>query len=267
MTTFFIIGIILYIGFFFFNANKVVSDYEQKFQSEVNQAYQESEKLSEKRASGGKEMRSLESEALEIFTLYEMTKDIATGFNEKDAFEIFQSTLRRHTNFQECLLLDPSDETVKDWRKNKNNFVFTLKSKRRMIGYIVVVDIDASEVEKVRILGHQFALALRRIKLYQEIEKMAITDSLTDVFTRRYCMERFREELHRSKQRKISLSFMMMDVDHFKSFNDQYGHLTGDQILQEIGSIIKENIREIDIAGRFGGEEFCVVLPDTDCDG
>ncbi len=267
MTTFFIIGIVLYIVFFFFNANKVVLDYERKFTCEVAQVYQSCEKLSEKSISGEKKMRSLESEALEIFTLYEMTKDIAMGFNEKDAFGIFQTTLRSHTSFQECLLLDPSDEKAKEWRKNRNNFVFTLKSKRRTIGYIVVVDIHESEVEKVRILGHQFALALRRIKLYQEIEKMAITDSLTNVFTRRYCMERFREELHRSKQRKISLSFMMLDVDHFKSFNDQYGHLTGDQILQEIGSIIKENIREIDIAGRFGGEEFCVVLPDTDCDG
>ena len=63
------------------------------------------------------------------------------------------------------------------------------------------------------------------------------------------------------------MSFLMIDVDFFKKFNDQYGHLTGDQILREIGFLIKENIREIDIAGRYGGEEFCVILPDTDRQG
>ena len=59
----------------------------------------------------------------------------------------------------------------------------------------------------------------------------------------------------------------MIDVDFFKRFNDQYGHLTGDQILRETGVLIGENIREIDIAGRYGGEEFCVILPDTDRQG
>ncbi len=117
------------------------------------------------------------------------------------------------------------------------------------------------------ILGHQFALALRRVRLYQEIEKIAITDSLTELHTRRYVLDRFEEEVKRSKVRNINVSFLMIDVDFFKKYNDSYGHLTGDKILREIAFIIKENIREIDIAGRYGGEEFCVVLPDTGSDG
>jgi len=59
----------------------------------------------------------------------------------------------------------------------------------------------------------------------------------------------------------------MIDADHFKMVNDQYGHLTGDSVLKEIAHIIQEGVREIDIVGRFGGEEFCVVLPDTDLEG
>jgi diguanylate cyclase (GGDEF)-like protein len=63
------------------------------------------------------------------------------------------------------------------------------------------------------------------------------------------------------------MSILMIDVDYFKKLNDQHGHMTGDQILMEIGFLIKASIREIDIAGRYGGEEFCVILPDTDRQG
>src|SRR3989338_6130039 len=117
------------------------------------------------------------------------------------------------------------------------------------------------------ILGQQFSLVLRRIRLYQQIEKLAITDSLTEMHTRRHIMERFEEELKRASMRNIQLSFLMIDVDHFKRINDEHGHLTGDQILREIAHLIRENVREIDIIARFGGEEFCVILPDTDSPG
>src|SRR5208283_2146416 len=110
-------------------------------------------------------------------------------------------------------------------------------------------------------------LALRRLKLYKDIETLAITDGLTGVYTRRYFTERFEEEIQRCAVRKSSLAFLMVDADHFKAINDQHGHLTGDQVLKEVAAIIQENVREIDIVGRFGGEEFCVVLPDTDLEG
>ena len=113
-------------------------------------------------------------------------------------------------------------------------------------------------------MGHQFALALRRIKLYHEIERIAVTDSLTELHTRRYMTERFSGRAEAFPGARHEIVFLMIDVDHFKAFNDQHGHLMGDQILREVGKRIQESTREIDIAGRFGGEEFCVVLPDTD---
>jgi len=103
--------------------------------------------------------------------------------------------------------------------------------------------------------------------LLKDIETLAITDGLTGVYTRRYFLERFDEEIKRSASRKSSLAFLMIDADHFKAVNDQHGHLAGDQVLKEISNIIQENVREIDIVGRFGGEEFCVVLSDTDMEG
>jgi len=213
------------------------------------------------------EREALQNEALEIFTLYEITKEITKSFNEKEAFEIFKTKLREHVPFKKCRFLTSISNEVKDLRKRNDYFVFTLQSKRMKIGYLAIEGVTEEDKEKVMILGHQFALALRRVRLYQEIEQIAITDSLTEVHTRRHTNERFMEELKRSKARNIKMSFLMIDVDHFKKFNDQYGHITGDQILRGIGVLISENIREIDIAGRYGGEEFCVILPDTDRQG
>jgi len=213
------------------------------------------------------EREALQNEAMEIFTLYEITREITKSLNEREAFEIFKKTLREHVSFKECRFLGSISNEVKDLRKRDDYFVFTLQSKRMKIGYLAIEGATEEDKEKVMILGHQFALALRRVRLYQEIEQIAITDSLTEVHTRRHTIDRFGEELKRSKSRNIKMSFLMIDVDHFKKFNDQYGHITGDQILREIGGLISDNIREIDIAGRYGGEEFCVILPDTDRQG
>lgn len=210
---------------------------------------------------------TLEEESIKIFTLYEITKEITKTLNEEEAFEVFKSTLSQHVSFESCNLLHPLSQDIKLYKKDEDYFVFTLQGKRRKIGFLVIKGLKEDDKEKVMILGHQFALALRRVKLYEEIERIAITDSLTGFYTRRYTLERLDEEVNRSRMRKIKMSFLMIDVDHFKNFNDQYGHLTGDQILREIAKIIHESIREIDVAGRLGGEEFCVLLPDTDSEG
>lgn len=209
----------------------------------------------------------LEGETIEIFTLYEITKEIIKTINEQEAFEIFKHKLGNHVGFEECLLLDPLSPAIKGYKTSEEYFIFPLQGKRRRIGCLVIKGLTEGNKEKFTILASQFALALWRVKLYEEIERVSITDSLTEVYTRRYALGRFQEEVQRAEIRHTQLSFLMIDVDLFKDFNDKYGHLTGDQILREVGILIKENIREIDIAGRYGGEEFCVILPDTDRQG
>ncbi len=256
----FIIGVVK-------TAQKIVRHLEDKAEALSLEAKEAYEHLLQEKNKILDEKRIREKEASEIFTLYEMTKDIAKKFSETEALAILNAKLKDSIVFDECHYIDASSVVYDSKKVPKEDFVFTLQSKNVKIGYLIVKGLREKDQDKFVILGHQFALALRRIKLYQEIEALAITDNLTGLYTRRYFMERYDEELNRSAVRQIHLSFLMVDVDHFKSFNDKYGHLVGDQILRSIGKIVKESIREIDIAGRYGGEELCVCLPDTARDG
>ncbi|MFY9141397.1 diguanylate cyclase [Sulfuricurvum sp.] len=102
-------------------------------------------------------------------------------------------------------------------------------------------------------------------ELQHELEKQAITDYLTGLYNRRYFTNRLEEELSRIKRsQKTVSSLLMFDLDKFKLINDTFGHLTGDTVLREFANILKNNLRKSDIIGRIGGEEFAMILPDTD---
>jgi diguanylate cyclase (GGDEF)-like protein len=96
-----------------------------------------------------------------------------------------------------------------------------------------------------------------------QIEKIAITDELTGLFNRRHILTRFAEEFEKVKRLQLSVSCILADIDHFKAINDQYGHLKGDEVLRQVASVLKSTVRGYDIVGRYGGEEFLIILPDT----
>jgi diguanylate cyclase (GGDEF)-like protein len=133
----------------------------------------------------------------------------------------------------------------------------------RLAGILAIEDLPASDFEKFTILAAQFTLEMRRIILYERVENMAITDGLTKAFAKRHILERLAEEFERSVRHNFNLAFVMADIDYFKKYNDTYGHLVGDVVLKEIVAILKAHTREVDLVGRFGGEEFCVILHET----
>jgi diguanylate cyclase (GGDEF)-like protein len=112
-------------------------------------------------------------------------------------------------------------------------------------------------------VGEGIKLSLSNLRLREILRDQATHDPLTGLFNRRYLNDTLPRELNHTRRRKTQTSIAMLDIDHFKRFNDTYGHDAGDVMLRELGRVLRENLRKSDIACRFGGEEFVLVLLDS----
>ncbi|MFW5782708.1 MAG: diguanylate cyclase [Candidatus Muiribacteriaceae bacterium] len=125
--------------------------------------------------------------------------------------------------------------------------------------------ISKEHVRMFSILNNIATLSLENSKLFKKVEFMANVDGLTKLYTHRYFQDFLSEELARATRYKRPLSVIMSDIDHFKDFNDKYGHQTGDLVLEETAKVFKGSVRnKVDLVARYGGEEFIAVLPETD---
>jgi len=125
---------------------------------------------------------------------------------------------------------------------------------------------DASDLSVIDLVAPQIALAIERAAWQQranQFQVMSITDPLTGLHNRRYLEARLTEELSRSKRYDYPLSFMMIDIDDFKLYNDQNGHQAGDRALEITAQCLRSALRKVDVASRYGGEEFSILLPQT----
>lgn len=123
-----------------------------------------------------------------------------------------------------------------------------------------------ADLALVQAIAEQLSLAIVNLQLRETLRVQSLRDPLTGLFNRRYLEENLQRELLRCQRRRLPLSVLMLDVDHFKRFNDTHGHAAGDALLARIGQLLHELVRNEDIACRYGGEEFTLVLPEADAE-
>ena len=127
-------------------------------------------------------------------------------------------------------------------------------------------EITETFLHSLRMLAHEAGMALDNALLYEKTRQQAITDELTRLYNRRYAMSTLDMEIKKAQRYNRPLSVVMMDLDRFKGFNDKYGHQSGDSILGQVGALLRAATRRTDIVGRYGGEEFLIILPETPVD-
>jgi diguanylate cyclase (GGDEF)-like protein len=143
--------------------------------------------------------------------------------------------------------------------------IVPMKSKNALNGIIILgtkitgEEYQPDEKEFLKLLAKFAAIAVENSRLYL----MATLDRMTRLYIHHYFQERLADEMRRSSRMNTPLCLIMSDIDHFKKFNDTYGHQQGDIVLKETAKIFKANIRTIDIPARYGGEEFAIILPET----
>ncbi len=126
---------------------------------------------------------------------------------------------------------------------------------------------DEGVLKELHVYTHGLSLGMNNAIIHDKLEQLAILDPLTKVYNRRFGMQRLKEEFDRSVRTGQPIGILMLDIDHFKKVNDTYGHIVGDQVLQEISTIIQNNIRKGDVLIRYGGEEFLTILPGASIKG
>ncbi len=282
--------LILLAVFLYIRLNNILEIGPQRLKNNYADAKHKLDNLQQRNTGLKKETSDLKNTLEKTIALYDTTKEICKSLEEEKVFGLFKEEVNKYIGIRDCRFtkgnvspleygapagLKPKGsygaesrlQTILSGRRDKNYIVLPLDIDKNRIGYLIADGIKQEDREIFYVLAQQFLLGIKRAFLYQKIQELAITDSLTGVFSRRYYLDRLKEEIGRSKKFNLNFSFLMIDVDHFKDYNDRYGHLVGDAILKEISQTIKENIRQIDLLGRYGGEEFSIILTETDKEG
>ncbi len=161
------------------------------------------------------------------------------------------------------------DSLVDDYPKAKSCLVLPIVFNSEVLGIIVLYHrnqglYDDYTVKMSGVFVNQTGMALENARLFEKVKYMAITDGLTQVYNRRYFYDQGEQIVQDIKSKASPLSVLMFDIDHFKKINDTYGHSFGDEVLKEVARRCMKSIRKTDLMGRYGGEEFVILLPETE---
>lgn len=147
-----------------------------------------------------------------------------------------------------------------------------LRDKESAIGCITIYRKNGSpfmenELLLLSIFGAQAVEAVEKTNQLESLQRQAIYDYLTDMYNKKYLLQRIESEIKRADRHNHAVSIIFIDIDNFKKFNDEHGHLLGDKLLKDFSTLIQDELRKNDIVGRFGGEEFIIVASETDKKG
>jgi two-component system, cell cycle response regulator len=144
-----------------------------------------------------------------------------------------------------------------------------LSAGRTIFGTLTLVgeSFDTEQAMTANSLASHAAIALENARLHQIVERQALVDGLTGISNRRHCEDSLSGEIARADRLATPLTLVLADLDDFKAVNDVHGHTAGDEVLREFASVLRATLRESDLAGRWGGEEFLLLLPGADGEG
>lgn len=202
----------------------------------------------------------------ELGLVAQVAKEPGAGVKEKKGDEYDQWVLRR----SQPLLVD---DVKSDFRFSaepgagfRSLCLVPLVSERKVFGvlHLRAAEPAAFHTDDLRfldILADMSAVSLRNVLLYEKTKELSIVDSLTECHLFRYVQERLSEEVQRALRGRTPVAVIMADIDHFKNYNDEFGHTAGDTVLKAVAEVLRSSVGSADIVGRYGGEEFVLVLP------
>lgn len=180
--------------------------------------------------------------------------------------EIFKGDSNISYRVDELIIKPELAEYKTVFEKLTARLVFPIKGKKAIYGFIFVgskldsKEFESEDIANMKVFSELASISIENVKLFEA----AIKDRMTKLYNHQYFQNMLYEEIETAKRNKSSLCLIMFDIDHFKMFNDAYGHQQGDVVLKHVANIIKKSIRGKDFAARYGGEEFAVILPHTD---